>query len=84
MVDKFILKQILKNSRVEIEQYKIIYRDIQTDGFNCYIFVGVRSAGKSFLLYKKIQQLLSEGCTPSTDTTTTTILGRVREIPTSR
>lgn len=63
MVDKLILKQILQNSREEIEQYKIIPRDIQTDGFNCYIFVGVRRAGKSFILYEKIQQMLSEGHT---------------------
>ena len=63
MIDKLILKQILQNSREEIEQYKIIHRDIQTDGFNCYIFVGVRRAGKSFLLYEKIQQMLSEGHT---------------------
>lgn len=63
MVDKLILKQILQNSREEIEQYKIIHRDIQTDGFNCYIFVGVRRAGKSFLLYEKIQQMLNEGHT---------------------
>ena len=61
MIDKLILKQILQNSREEIEQYKIIHRDIRTDGFNCYIFVGVRRAGKSFLLYEKIQQMLSEG-----------------------
>ena len=63
MVDKLILKQILQNSREEIEQYKIIHRDIQTDGFNCYIFVGVRRAGKSFILYEKIQQMLREGHT---------------------
>ncbi|MBS7274296.1 MAG: ATP-binding protein [Bacteroidales bacterium] len=63
MVDKLILKQILQNSREEIEQYKIIHRDIQADGFNCYIFVGVRRAGKSFILYEKIQQMLSEGHT---------------------
>ena len=63
MVDKLILKQILQNSREEIEQYKIIHRDIRTDGFNCYIFVGVRRVGKSFLLYEKIQQMLSEGHT---------------------
>ena len=63
MIDKVILKQILQNSREEIEQYKIIHRDIRTDGFNCYIFVGVRRAGKSFLLYEKIQQMLSEGHT---------------------
>lgn len=63
MIDKLILKQILQNSREEIERYKIIHRDIQTDGFNCYIFVGVRRAGKSFILYEKIQQMLSEGHT---------------------
>ena len=63
MIDKLILKQILQNSREEIEQYKIIHRDIQTDGFKCCIFVGVRRAGKSFLLYEKIQQMLSEGHT---------------------
>ena len=63
MIDKLILKQILQNSREEIEQYKIIHRDIQIDGFNCYIFVGVRRAGKSFILYEKIQQMLSEGHT---------------------
>ena len=41
MIDKLILKQILQNSREEIEQYKIIHRDIQTDGFalrmECYV-----------------------------------------------
>ena len=61
MVDKLILKQILQNSREEIEQYKIVHRDVQADGFNCCIFVGVRRAGKSFILYEKIQQMLREG-----------------------
>ena len=63
MVDKLILKQILQNSREEIGQYKIVHRDVQTEGFNCCIFVGVRRAGKSFVLYEKIQQMLSEGHT---------------------
>lgn len=63
MVDKLILKQILQNGREEIEQYKIVHRDIQSNGFNCCIFVGVRRAGKSFVLYEKIQQMLSQGHT---------------------
>ena len=63
MVDKLVLKQILQNSREEIEQYKIVHRDIQTDGFKCCIFVGVRRAGKSFVLYEKIQQMLGQGHT---------------------
>lgn len=61
MIDKLILKQILQNSREEIEQYRIVHRDILVDGFNCCIFVGVRRAGKSFVLYEKIQHMLNEG-----------------------
>ncbi len=61
MVDKLILKQILQSSREEIGQYQIVHRDIRTDGFNCCIFVGVRRTGKSFVLYEKIQHMLSQG-----------------------
>lgn len=61
MIKKSLLKQILLDNRREIENYKIIHRDIITEGFNCYVFVGVRRAGKSFVLYEKMQQLLREG-----------------------
>jgi predicted AAA+ superfamily ATPase len=61
MIDKTLLKQILLDNRKEIESYKIVHRDIVTEGFNCYVFVGVRRAGKSFVLYEKMQQLLREG-----------------------
>ena len=61
MVDKLVLKQIIQNSREEIEQYRIVHRNVETDGFNCCLFVGVRRAGKSFVLYEKIQHMLGEG-----------------------
>ena len=61
MVDKILIKQILRNNRDEIEQFQIVHRDVQTDGFDCCIFVGVRRAGKSFVLYEKIQQIIREG-----------------------
>ncbi len=61
MVNKALLKQILLDNRREIESYKIVHRDIYTEGFNCYVFVGVRRAGKSFVLYEKMQQLLRDG-----------------------
>ena len=51
MIHKALLKQILLDNRREIESYKIVPRDIVTEGFNCYVFVGVRRAGKSFVLY---------------------------------
>ena len=61
MINKVLLKQILLDNRREIESYNIVHRDIVTEGFNCYVFVGVRRAGKSFVLYEKMQQLLREG-----------------------
>ncbi len=60
-MDKILLKQILTDNRHEVEHYQVFHRDIDVDEFPCYVFVGVRRAGKSFLLYQKMQQLLSEG-----------------------
>ena len=61
MISKNLLKQILLDNRREIERYNIVHRDIVSEGFNCYVFVGVRRAGKSYVLYEKMQQLLREG-----------------------
>lgn len=62
MVNKALLKQILLDNRREIENYDIVHRDIATDGFGCYVFVGVRRAGKSFILFEKY----SNYCTKAT------------------
>ena len=61
MINKALLKQILSDNRREIESYHVVPRDIAVEGFNCYVFVGVRRAGKSFVLYEKMQRLLREG-----------------------
>lgn len=61
MISKDLLKQILLDNRREIERYNIVHRDIVAEGFNCYVFVGVRRAGKSYVLFEKMQQLLREG-----------------------
>lgn len=61
MANKEVIKRIIQDSRHEIESLEILHREINIDEFNCYIFVGVRRAGKSFVLYEKMQQLLKEG-----------------------
>lgn len=63
MLSKSLIKQILFDNRREIENYRIVHRDIQTSDFSCLVFVGVRRAGKSYLLYEKMQQMLQEGHT---------------------
>ncbi len=60
-MDKILLKQILTDNQHEAERYQVHPRNIDMDGFSCCVLVGVRRAGKSFLLYQEIQQLLSEG-----------------------
>lgn len=64
-MDKQILKQILRENQQEVERYvvepRILAPSVQLDGFPCRILVGVRRAGKSYMLYQRIQQLLAEG-----------------------
>lgn len=60
-MDKQILKQILRDNQTEVERYVVEPRNIQLDDFPCRVLVGVRRAGKSFMLYHHIQQLLSKG-----------------------
>ncbi len=60
-MDKLLLKQILTDNQREVERYHVYHRNIGMDDFPCYVLVGVRRAGKSFLLYQKMQQLLAKG-----------------------
>ena len=60
-MDKLILKQILRENQQEVERYVVEPRNIQLDGFPCRVIVGVRRAGKSYMLYHRMQQLLAEG-----------------------
>jgi len=60
-MNKEILKQIIADNQLEIPNYKIVKRDFTFDEFRNHVFVGIRRAGKSFLLYQRIQQLLAQG-----------------------
>lgn len=60
-MDKNILKTIIADNQVEVPRYKVIPRDFEFEEFGNYVFVGIRRAGKSFLLYQRIQQLLAQG-----------------------
>ena len=60
-MDKQLLKQILRENQLEIERYVVEPRELKFDNFPCRVLVGVRRAGKSYMLYHHIQQLLAEG-----------------------
>ena len=60
-MDKNTLKTVILDNHVEIPEFEVIPRDFTFEEFGNYVFVGIRRAGKSFLLYQRIQQLLAKG-----------------------
>ena len=48
----------------EIPKYKVNPRNIRFEEAGNYVFVGMRRAGKSYLLFQRMQELLSRGVKP--------------------
>lgn len=65
--DKLIYmnKELIRNIIVENQQYiqsvELVKRNLTVEDSGCYVFVGVRQAGKSYMLIQRAQQLISEG-----------------------
>lgn len=60
-MDKLLLEKIMVENHKEVEGHDVKRRNISFEGFDRYILVGIRRAGKSYLLYQQMQQLLAEG-----------------------
>ena len=61
MVNRETLKEILLENRKMIQKVKLVKRDFTFyDNFR-QVLVGVRRSGKSFLLFQRVQELLSKG-----------------------
>ena len=63
MIEKETIKEILLENRKEIESQQVVHRNIEKEDFANYVLIGVRRAGKSFMLYQKIQDNLKKGIT---------------------
>lgn len=63
MIDKSVIKEILLENRRDIEHQQLVHRDFTFEEFANYVLIGVRRAGKSYLMYQRIQELLSGGVT---------------------
>ena len=63
MVEKGALKEILLDNRKMVANMRVIERDVALRDELRYAFVGVRRAGKSFLMFQRMQDLLSKGKT---------------------
>lgn len=60
-MNKNVIKEIIYSQQEFVTRVKLVPRNYEIEHAANYVFVGLRRAGKTFLLYQHIQQLLSEG-----------------------
>lgn len=60
-MDKQIIKTIIIEKQVAIPKYELTHRNITFGDKANYVLVGLRRAGKSYLLYQDIQTRINEG-----------------------
>ena len=60
-MEKKVIQEIILWQQGFIRNIKLQKRDIRIEPTGNYVFVGIRRAGKTFMLYQHIQQLLNEG-----------------------
>ena len=63
MIKSEILREVILENREEVMRHEVIKRRISLDGFDRQVLVGARRAGKSYILYGKIQELIAAGYT---------------------
>ena len=60
-MDKEMFRTIISENQEYIGSIPLVERPLDLEEHGNYVFVGVRQAGKSYLLYQRVQQLLAEG-----------------------
>lgn len=60
-MNKNILRTVLADNQTEVSRYAVTPRDFRFDESSNYVLVGIRRAGKSFLLYQRMQEFLAQG-----------------------
>jgi predicted AAA+ superfamily ATPase len=63
MITPNVLREVMLENREEVMRHRVVSRNLSLDGFDRQVLVGVRRAGKSYLLYGRIQQLIAGGHT---------------------
>lgn len=60
-MDKNIIKTIIGEKHHEISQVELVPRPVTYEDRMCYVNVGIRRAGKSWLLYQDVKERVAEG-----------------------
>ena len=56
-MDKEMFRTIISENQEYIGSIPLVERPLDLEEHGNYVFVGVRQAGKSYLLYQRVQQL---------------------------
>ena len=62
-MNKQLVKAVIAEKQQEIGTAKLLQRGECFDKNSNYVLIGIRRAGKSFILYQNIQELISAGIT---------------------
>ena len=60
-ISKDVIKRCLISKQREVDEAVIVNRPVEFEENGNYVIVGVRHAGKSYLLYQRVRQLLAVG-----------------------
>ena len=60
-MDKDLFRRIILDNQQLVNRIPLVERAVDFEEKGNYVFVGVRQAGKSYMLYQRIQQLLNNG-----------------------
>lgn len=60
-MEKDVIKQIILRQQDFISQVQLLPRELEIETNGNYVFVGIRRAGKTYMLYQYIQGLLRDG-----------------------
>jgi predicted AAA+ superfamily ATPase len=61
MIEKRIIKNLIIEKQNEIPDISLVKRPLDLESAANYVFIGLRRAGKSYLLYQHIQDLIQKG-----------------------
>jgi len=61
MIEKDLIKLLIAEYQREVLNVRLIERDHKMDDELNYVFVGLRRAGKSYLMFQQVQRLLKNG-----------------------
>jgi predicted AAA+ superfamily ATPase len=60
-MDKALIKDLIVENQEFVETVTVLPRAVKLEKQGNYVFVGLRRAGKTYLMYQRIRELLNEG-----------------------